>query len=118
MILGLCIKPRSDLFYRDAAPIIPETRFHNFYNAERLIIIKTFKRSFIRKDIRGDAYMITVDKEKCARCGGCVAVCPVDALSLTEHGISCSEKCIDCSTCVRFCPVKALALMKKGDGDV
>ncbi len=52
--------------------------------------------------------MIETDKNLCLRCGGCVAVCPVAALKLTEHGIECSEKCINCKACVNFCPVAAM----------
>ena len=54
--------------------------------------------------------MIRTDREKCLRCGGCVAVCPVDALTLSEHGISCSRKCTSCRICIGFCPVKAIEL--------
>ena len=57
--------------------------------------------------------MIESDKDKCMRCGGCVSVCPVSALTLSEHGISCSEKCIKCGSCVRFCPVDALKLKEE-----
>lgn len=57
--------------------------------------------------------VVTADKEKCLRCGGCVAVCPKLALDLTEHGIACDpEKCINCGICVKFCPVEALSLKK------
>ncbi|MFH1445554.1 MAG: 4Fe-4S binding protein [Nanoarchaeota archaeon] len=56
--------------------------------------------------------MIEVNKDKCARCGGCVGVCPTSALTLLEHGITCSDKCIDCEFCVRFCPVDALKVKK------
>jgi len=56
---------------------------------------------------------VVADKNKCLRCGGCVAVCPKLALDLTEHGIVCDpEKCIDCGICVKFCPVEALSLKK------
>jgi len=56
--------------------------------------------------------MIKADSTLCLRCGGCVGVCPVSALRLTEHGIVCDEKkCTECKTCVKFCPVKALSLI-------
>jgi ferredoxin len=57
--------------------------------------------------------VVTADKDKCLRCGGCVGVCPVAALCLSEHGIACSEKCNNCTICVQFCPVGALSLTKK-----
>jgi len=50
---------------------------------------------------------------KCLRCGGCVSVCPADALTLKESGIICSEGCTNCGICVKFCPVGAI----KMDGD-
>jgi ferredoxin len=52
--------------------------------------------------------MIEADKSKCLRCGGCIVTCPKAALTLTEHGITCSPDCVDCRTCVNFCPVGAL----------
>jgi len=57
--------------------------------------------------------MIRTDSDKCLRCGGCVGVCPVNALSLSEHGIACSEKCTCCKTCIGYCPVGAIALVEK-----
>ena len=58
--------------------------------------------------------MINADKKKCLRCGGCVGVCPVGALRLTEHGIECSEKCTNCSACIQFCPVGAIKKIEDG----
>ena len=47
---------------------------------------------------------------KCLRCGGCVSVCPADALTLKESGIICSEGCTNCGICVKFCPVGAIKM--------
>jgi digeranylgeranylglycerophospholipid reductase len=52
--------------------------------------------------------MITVDRRRCAYCGGCVSVCPVEALTLAETRIVVDESCIDCGDCVLACPMGAL----------
>ena len=55
----------------------------------------------------------SVDVKKCLRCGGCVGVCPQNALELTEHGLKVDkEKCILCGICMKFCPVAAIAVSK------
>jgi digeranylgeranylglycerophospholipid reductase len=52
--------------------------------------------------------MITIDRSRCAYCGGCVSVCPVGALTLAETRLVVSEDCIDCGDCIPSCPVGAL----------
>ena len=42
---------------------------------------------------------------------GCVAACPVSALTLYETRVVCDEaKCVSCGTCVRACPMQAIKL--------
>lgn len=53
--------------------------------------------------------MLKIDYKRCLTCGGCVSVCPANALEI--HGkLGVNEKCIRCGMCVRFCPVGALKL--------
>ena len=52
--------------------------------------------------------MVIVDSYRCTYCGGCVSVCPVDALVLAETRLVISSDCIDCGNCVTACPVGAL----------
>ena len=53
--------------------------------------------------------VMRVDRDKCIKCGGCVAVCPVGALELLS-GITCDEKkCIKCRACIKFCPLGAIS---------
>lgn len=52
--------------------------------------------------------MVTVDASRCSYCGGCVSVCPVDAIHLAETRLLISEACIECGLCVPACPVGAL----------
>lgn len=41
-------------------------------------------------------------------CGGCVGICPHDALDLLKGRIAVRETCTECDLCVRLCPVDAL----------
>jgi digeranylgeranylglycerophospholipid reductase len=52
--------------------------------------------------------MVIVDQDRCAYCGGCVSVCPVEALTLAETRLTVDASCIDCGDCVVTCPVGAL----------
>lgn len=52
--------------------------------------------------------MVSVIKQKCLYCGGCVGLCPTDALTLEETYLVISDACIDCGICISFCPVGAL----------
>jgi len=47
-------------------------------------------------------------KEVCAWCGGCVAICPSNAITLHERIIEIDENCNGCGICLRFCPVGAI----------
>ncbi|HDO19651.1 MAG TPA: ferredoxin [Thermoplasmatales archaeon] len=51
-----------------------------------------------------------VNPEKCLGCGGCVAICPKDAILLLTNGYASvdEEKCISCYLCVRYCPIGAI----------
>jgi len=55
-----------------------------------------------------------VDQSKCLYCGGCVGVCPVNALELYETRIRIDlGKCTRCGICIKFCPVGAISGDKK-----
>lgn len=56
-----------------------------------------------------------VNQEKCAGCGVCIEVCPVQAISLNlkrKAQIN-SEKCIECGKCARECPNQAIELVQE-----
>jgi L-aspartate semialdehyde sulfurtransferase ferredoxin len=66
--------------------------------------------------------LIEVEKEKCFSCGSCVALCPVEAISVAQD---CSiefnkEKCVGstCSICVDACPAKAIKSIKQNNGEL
>jgi digeranylgeranylglycerophospholipid reductase len=54
--------------------------------------------------------MVTLNPRLCNYCGGCVSVCPVEALRLDETRLTISEECFDCGFCVTTCPMGALQL--------
>ena len=57
-----------------------------------------------------------VDKKKCLACGGCISVCPQDAISWTGYKACVSEDdCISCYICIKTCPVGAIS--EKGGGN-
>jgi digeranylgeranylglycerophospholipid reductase len=52
--------------------------------------------------------MVIVDSARCAYCGGCVSVCPEEAITLEETRLVISPHCIDCGNCLSACPMGAL----------
>lgn len=54
--------------------------------------------------------MLYINRDLCDICGTCVAVCPVDAISVSEFQVTIdNDKCISCMNCVTVCPVKAIS---------
>ncbi|MBI4958287.1 MAG: 4Fe-4S binding protein [Desulfovibrio sp.] len=47
------------------------------------------------------------DEGVCTRCGECVSLCPVGAISADDPARSNPELCIRCCACVKFCPSDA-----------
>jgi ferredoxin len=54
--------------------------------------------------------MISVDWTRCCACGGCVSLCPEDALRLEETRLVVNQACTACGLCLPACPVGALWL--------
>ena len=51
-----------------------------------------------------------VERKKCLACGGCIAVCPEDAVAMyASKAFVTHEKCISCAICIRTCPVGAIS---------
>lgn len=53
-----------------------------------------------------------IHQEQCAQCGGCVGVCPVDALTLRFGELLLGPSCTECNLCVALCPVDAIDPVK------
>jgi len=57
---------------------------------------------------------IEVERDECTGCESCVAVCPVDAISMVD-GLALIEQdlCIQCRACVDTCPVEAIKVKEE-----
>lgn len=58
--------------------------------------------------------LITVNQDKCIKCGLCVNECPERVLELSENGPKeiCGDDCISCGHCVAICPMRAIDNIK------
>ena len=65
--------------------------------------------------------LIEVDAEECFSCGSCVALCPVEAISIDKESTVQfdKEKCVGstCSICVDACPARAIKSVKQNNND-
>jgi Na+-translocating ferredoxin:NAD+ oxidoreductase RNF subunit RnfB len=65
--------------------------------------------------------LIEVDSDKCFSCGSCIALCPVEAISLAKDSSVefDKEKCLGstCSVCVDACPARAIKSIKQNNSD-
>ncbi len=60
---------------------------------------------------RTPGHLFEVDDDRCFGCAACVALCPVDALSLEGILAVVDEpKCTHCEHCIPACPVYALSI--------
>jgi ferredoxin len=51
-----------------------------------------------------------VDGGACLACGGCISVCPQDAISVCGgRAFVMVDKCISCAICIQTCPVGAIS---------
>ncbi len=81
-------------------------------------IVKAFRQRGVTVTV---PKLIEVDTEKCFSCGSCVALCPVEAISLDKDSTVKfdKEKCVGspCSICVDACPARAIKSVKHTNGN-
>jgi L-aspartate semialdehyde sulfurtransferase ferredoxin len=81
-------------------------------------IIKAFRKRGVSVTV---PKLIEVDTEKCFSCGSCVALCPVEAISIDKDSSVKfdKEKCVGstCSICVDACPARAIKSVKQTNSE-
>jgi L-aspartate semialdehyde sulfurtransferase ferredoxin len=77
-------------------------------------MVKAFRAKGVEVSI---PKLVEVDADECFCCGGCVSLCPVEAISFDKDGsvIFDREKCVGstCSVCVDACPARAIRSVKQ-----
>ncbi len=51
---------------------------------------------------------LTINKEKCIKCGQCQKICPSDAIKKENTNFVISDNCVSCQHCASFCPANAI----------
>ena len=81
-------------------------------------IVKAFRKRGVNVTV---PKLIEVDAEKCFSCGSCVALCPVEAISIDKDSSVQfdKEKCVGstCGICVDACPARAIKSVKPTNGE-
>ena len=84
---------------------------NNFWNNletenNKSLLYKSYPRLFFYSN--GEKMTAKNNGNKCLYCGGCVGVCPVQAITLKDTRLIIDpKKCINCGACVSICPVGA-----------
>ena len=57
---------------------------------------------------------IKIDIKNCLACGGCISVCPQDAIYMISSKANLDDKkCIRCGICIKTCTIGAIQEGKK-----
>jgi MinD superfamily P-loop ATPase len=82
-------------------------------------IVKAYRQKGVTVSV---PKLIEVDTDKCFSCGACVALCPVEAITLAEDKsvVFNKEKCVGstCGVCVEACPARAIKSVKQNNSEL
>ncbi len=75
------------------------------------------RRKIPRDTIMATYFMRDTDPDECTGCGECAAICPVEAVEVSEKGIPVVDRewCIGCGVCATVCPTDAVVLNVRED---
>ena len=68
----------------------------------------------IPTSVARSSFRPSIEPESCNGCEACVAVCPMDALSLEDDkAVLNDSRCIGCGLCISECPLEAIRLERR-----
>jgi Pyruvate/2-oxoacid:ferredoxin oxidoreductase delta subunit len=74
------------------------------------------RRKIPRDAIMATYFMRHTDAEACTECGECAAICPVEAVKMSDDGpVIDQEWCIGCGVCATVCTTEAVILSRRED---
>jgi len=85
-------------------------------NWSRIPVLSDLMRSISRSDSiwKKTQNQITINEEKCIKCGICAKLCPIENIKFEKGSYPIKEnKCQSCMRCVHFCPRKAILFKNK-----
>jgi pyruvate formate lyase activating enzyme len=100
---------------RVTIPLIAGVKRHSLEDGPGIRSVVFFKGCPLRcvfcqnPETQRPAQEIVFRAERCVRCGACIAVCPLQAVSLDAAARIDWRRCDDCGNCVAICPASALA---------
>jgi Pyruvate/2-oxoacid:ferredoxin oxidoreductase delta subunit len=75
------------------------------------------RRKIPRDAIMATYFMRDTDPDECTGCGECAAICPVEAVEISDKGVPVVDRewCIGCGVCATVCPTDAVVLNVRED---
>jgi flavodoxin/ferredoxin len=95
-------KAKSDNF----AEFIISGKKH--YNGKYGYLLGILQRGPYRAAYKSFQDLLSVDAEKCTKCGRCAPLCPVNNIRLIDELPSFNKQCAQCLRCYNFCPTMAI----------
>jgi ferredoxin-like protein FixX len=78
------------------------------------------KSNELTKHILGTVDFISIDQNKCNRCGQCILVCVANLWRKIDNAISISEdykeRCLECAACYQVCEAEAIKFQYPSGG--
>jgi Na+-translocating ferredoxin:NAD+ oxidoreductase subunit B len=76
-------------------------------------VLRNIKKHPTPGEMVANPFIARYDTKACIRCGKCVPVCPMDAVSLREAIEFNPVRCIGCGLCAGVCPTQAVVMVRK-----